>query len=49
MSDARYDLSSNSNSSIHFETDVLNLLFLCDFFMFFHEYYMLRFDRVTSH
>ena len=36
ISDAEYDPSGNSNSSIHFGVDILHLLFLYDFFVFFH-------------
>ena len=34
MSDVEYDPSGNS--SFHVGTDILNLLFLYDFFIFFH-------------
>ena len=31
-----YDPSGNSNLPFHVETDILNLLLLYEFFMFFH-------------
>ena len=34
--DADYDPSGNPNSSFHIGADVLNLLFLYDFFIFLH-------------
>ena len=34
-------------SSFHVGDDILNLLFLYDFFRFFHANHMLRFDKVT--
>ena len=36
MSDVEYDPSGNSNSTFHVVADILNLLFLYDFFIFFH-------------
>ena len=36
ISDIEFDQSSNSNLSVHVGVDILNLLFLCDFFLFFH-------------
>ena len=45
--DIEYDPSGNSNSSFHFRADILNLLFLYDFLIFFHVKYMLRFDKAT--
>ena len=38
MSDTEYDPLSNSNFSFHVGTDILNLLILYDFFIFFHVY-----------
>ena len=38
ISDAEYDQSGNSNSSFHVGADILNLLFLYDFLIFFHPY-----------
>ena len=35
MSDTEYDPSGNSNSSFHVGADILNLLFLYDFFYIF--------------
>ena len=35
-SDTDYDSSGNSNSSFHVGPGILNLLFLYDFFIFFH-------------
>ena len=37
-SDIEYDPSGNSNLSFHVGVDILNLLFLCDFFMFLDVY-----------
>ena len=36
MSDTEYDRSGNSNLSFHVGADILNLLLLYEFFMFFH-------------
>ena len=36
ISDAEYDPSGNSNFSFHVGTDILNLLFFYDFFIFYH-------------
>ena len=36
MSDTEYDPSGNSNSSFDVGIDILSLLFLYDFFVFFH-------------
>ena len=36
MSDIEYDPSGSSNSSFHVGADILNLLFLYDFYIFFH-------------
>ena len=36
MSDTEYGPSGNSNSSFHVGADILNLLFLYDFFIFLH-------------
>ena len=36
MTDTEYDLSGNSNSSFYVGADILNLLLLHDFFIFFH-------------
>ena len=36
ISDTEYDPSGNSNSSFHVEADILNTLFLYDFFIFPH-------------
>ena len=36
MSDTEYDTSDNSNLLFHVGADILNLLFLYDFFIFFH-------------
>ena len=33
-----FDPSGNSNTSLHVGADILNLLFLYDFFIFFHVY-----------
>ena len=38
MSDTKYDPSDNANSSFHVGVDILNLLFLYGFFIFFHVY-----------
>ena len=35
MSNTEYDPSGNSNSSFHVRADILNLLFLYDFFRFY--------------
>ena len=35
MSGIEYDPSGNSNSSFYVEADILNLLFIYDFFIFF--------------
>ena len=34
--DTEYDPSGNSNLSFHVWADILNLLLLCELFMFFH-------------
>ena len=47
MSDTEYDLTGNSDYSFHVGADILNLLFLYYYFMFFHLQYMLRFDKAT--
>ena len=47
ISNTEYDPSRNSSSSFDVGADILNLLFLYDSFIFFHVYYMLRFDRAT--
>ena len=36
ISDIEVDPSGNSNSAFHVGADVLNLLFLYDFYVFFH-------------
>ena len=36
MSDIEYDQSGNSSSSFHVGAGILNLLFLHDFFIFYH-------------
>ena len=36
ISDTKYNLSGNSNSSFHVGADILNALFLYDFFAFFY-------------
>ena len=45
--DTEYDPSDNSNLFFYVEVHVLNLLFLYDFFIFFHVQYILRFGKVT--
>ena len=47
MSDTDYDPSCISNSSSHVRAAVLSLLFVLDFFIFFHVSYTLRPDRET--
>ena len=47
MSDVGCDPSGNSISSFHVRTDILHLLFLYDFFLFFHVEYML--DVIEQH
>ena len=48
MSDTNYDPSGNSNDSFHIGVDILNLLFLYHiFFISFHVYLMLKFDKAT--
>ena len=44
MSDTEYNPPDNSNISFHVGVDFLNLLFLYDFFIFFHEQHMVLFD-----
>ena len=46
MSDTADDPSGNSNFSSQVGPDILDLLFLYDFFIFFHVQFMLRFDKV---
>ena len=36
VSDIEYDLSGNSNSSLHVGADILNLLLLYELFTFFY-------------
>ena len=45
MFDIEYDRSGNSNSSFYVRANILNLLFLYDFFIFCHVQYMLRLDK----
>ena len=45
MSDAEYDSLSNSNLSLHDGADILNLLFACDFFIF----WMLNISQTASY
>ena len=45
-----YDPSGNSNLSLHVGADILNLLLLCELFMFFHVFlYLYRFDYFIVH
>ena len=44
-SDIEYDLLGNSSSSFHVGDEILNLLFLYDFFILFDVYYKLKFDK----
>ena len=41
MLDTDYDRSGNSNFSFHVEADILNLLILHEYFIFFHMHYLL--------
>ena len=47
ISDIEFDPSGDSNSSYYVRADILNLLFLYSFFMFFDVYYKLKFHKAT--
>ena len=44
--DTIYDPSNSSNVSFHVGDDISNLLFSYEFFIFLHEWEMLKFDIV---
>ena len=48
MSDIEYDLSGNSNFSFHVRADILNLLFLYDFFYVVSCYVHVKFMLVHA-
>ena len=45
--DTEYDASGRSNFLFHVRADFLNFLLLYGFFIFFHVYYILTFDKAT--
>ena len=47
ISDIQYGPLDELNSSYHVTTEILMLSFLYECFIFFHVYYMLRFDKTT--